>query len=247
MPKSKHRFIKNISPKVKEKVNATWFNRIADLFDPNSQGNILGEQIAHLILYANDNVRFNDVTNLLNKSFPESLLVIKQEYSKESSKVHTDPTDQLSTVTKGSHFHCFITYQCSPSLDPHKSFRSKVREMLKNKGNKSMLKPAVEKMRSVDYARPYKFTGYNIITDFNKYDTQHLALWDVFYETSDERRAAIKANTIGQRCLVNITNNNAMKVLNWMAYIAKRATSKGRKNCIVTDNRVSFENLLSAA
>ena len=249
MPIAKDNFIKLMSESVQKDSNKTWFNKLAALFDHNNPSNLYSENIAHLVLYATDRVKFNDVTNILSKAFPESLFIIKCEQTKNATvKAKTDTEDtedteeDLTKIVKGVHFHCYITYNCKAGINIHKSFKSKVREILKNdkKANKWLLKPSADKMKPIDTVRPWKFTGYNIVTDNNKYDHAHLAEWDVFYNTVETRRSAYFNETLGSKCVVSINHNNAFKVLNWVAYATKNRTASGRKSFLIKDNRKSI-------
>lgn len=245
MPIAKDNFIKLMSESVQKDSNKTWFNKLAALFDHNNPSNLYSESIAHLILYATDRVKFNDVTNLLSKAFPDSLFIIKCEQTKNATvkaKTDTEDTEEdLTKIVKGVHFHCYITYNCKAGINIHKSFKAKVREILKNdkKANKYMLRPSADKMKPIDAVRPWKFTGYNIVTDNNKYDHAHLAEWDVFYNTVESRRSAYFNETLGSKCVVSINHNNGFKVLNWVAYATKNRTANGRKNFLIKDNRNS--------
>jgi hypothetical protein len=244
---AKDNFIKLMSDNVQKDSNATWFNKLAVLFDHNNSSNLYGENIAHLILYANDRVRFNDVTNLLSKAFPESLFIIKCEHSEKGTvKANTDVESEEETkINKRAHYHCYITYNCKAGICIHKSFKSKVREMLKNKKstNRYMLRPSAAKIKPIEAVRPWLFTGYNIVNDDNNYDPAHLAEWDVFYNTPEARRSAYFNGKLGDKSVVPITHSNGLKVMNWIAYATKNRTVKVRKNFIIVDNREAIKRV----
>lgn len=239
---TKDNFIKLMSTQVQKDSNPVWFNKLAVLFDHNNPSNLYNENIAHLILYANDRVRLNDVRKLLSSKFTNSLIIIKAEETKRGTvKANTDTEENESKqrIDKRKHFHCYITYSCSSDVCIHKSFKSTVRELLKDTktANRYLLKPAESKMKPIDYVRPWWFTGYNIVTDKNKYDPAHLAEWDVFYPSPMARRNAYFNETIGNKCVVKITHKNCFRVLNWLAYGTKSRTKNGHKSFVIVDNR----------
>lgn len=241
MPVAKDNFIHSMSDSVQNDSKTEWFNKLAVLFDHTNPVNLYGENIAHLILYATDKTNITSVKKLLSNHFSDSLLVIKEEEStraKVKASTTTEETEEKEAIAKGKHYHCYITYSKQKDVNIHASFKAKIREMLKNnKANRYMLKPSDSKMKPADFGRPWKFTGYNIITDSNNYDHAHLAQWDVFYNTTDARRNAFFNQTLGSKCLVSITHSNGLKVLNWMSYSTKKRTSKNQKGFVVIDNR----------
>ncbi|MCO7251665.1 hypothetical protein [Pseudoalteromonas sp. Ps84H-4] len=242
MPLKTDPFINLMSDNVQSDYNKNWFNKLSSLFDHSNTQNLYSENIAHLILYATDRVKFNDITNLLSKAFPESLIIIKCEHTNKGTVTAVTGTEE-ATINKRTHYHCYITYSANAGVNIHKSFKSKVREMLKNDKSKNrfMLKPSGKNMKPIDSVRPYKFTGYNIVTDNNNYDSAHLAEWDVFYGTTEARRSAYFNGTLGNKCVVKVTHSNCFRVMNWIAYGTKNKTSKGRKNFIIIDNRETLQ------
>ena len=221
----KNSLINVMSNTVKSDSGVAWFNRVAKLVDRGDVSNIFNERVAHLILYSNNHVLINDVKVMLSKSFVNSLFVIKCEVSKEKALVSTDTKD--INIVKNKHFHCYITYRSPKGINPHLSFKSTVREMLKNKGRKLNLQPAEY---SIGSKLKYKFTGYNIVNATKDYNG-----WDVFFNSREERLA--DTNKLNRCLSVPVDVNSCINVLNWISYITKKRTSLGRKNCIVVDNR----------
>lgn len=241
MPLVKNKLIDEMSPAVRRDSKLSWFNKLASLFDANSPGHIYGERIGHLILYANDHVRFNDVSLLLSKSFPGSLYIIKCEKGSGFLDARTDIDGDSSVIPKSLHYHCYITYSPAGDVDPDRSFKHAVFAMLSNRKKNcrfvALVKPAKKKMSKLDYSRNYKFLGYNLVTARNLYDKEYLRSWDVFYQTPSLRGCDVIDGGVNKRCLAVVNEANALRVLNWLAYASKENTAHGRKNCIIKDNR----------
>lgn len=226
-----------LSESVETGSNPAWLSKIKPYFAVGNSSNLLGENIGHLILYAGKKTKFEHVTKMLRTHFPNSFILVKQERSKQKVDVETGADGALAEVVKGLHFHCFLTYTPKDlSKNPHLSFESKVREMLKGK-----VKPKPENMKPIDRVKPWKYTGFRKISDKNRYNygDEHLKNWDVFFSTIEDRRQAESNREVGKRFLVHITPENLNRVLNWVAYAAKIKTAEGRKNCIIYDNRCS--------
>lgn len=238
----KNKLIEKMSDSVKRDSKVVWFNKIASLFDINDPNHIYGERVGHLILYANEHVKFSDVTTLLTAAFPRSLLMVKCERSSGSSHVHADGDGGSSDIIKSLHYHCYITFSSRKDGVSHdRSFRHTVFSMFTNqkKGARfsALIKPPEDKMKPLDYFRNFKFLGYNLVTAMNKYNKSYMDKWDVFYSNSSQRSAAAFNNRADKKCLALVSEDNALRVLNWMAYAAKEDTAYGRKNCIIIDNR----------
>lgn len=242
LPTCKNPLIEVMSPAVKRDSKVAWFNKVAALFDKNDPGHIYGERVGHLVLYANEHVRFSDVTSLLCKAFPRSLLMVKCERSTGVSTVYADGAGGSSDIVKSLHYHCYITFSPKGNdVDPDTSFKHTVFSMLTNKKKggrfSALVKPPEDKMKPLDYFRNFKFSGYNLITATNKYNKEYMDKWDVFYPSSSKRSSDNFNNKTDKKCLALVSDDNAMRVLNWMAYAAKEDTAHGRKNCIIIDNR----------
>lgn len=224
-----------LSPSVESGSHQAWLEKIAPYFDASNPHNLYGESIAHLILYASGKTRFEHVSRLIKDHFPDSFILVKQERSKDKVEVDTGEKGVHTEIVKGLHYHCFLTYTPKDqSKNPHLSFESKVREMLKGK-----VRPKTSNMKPIDHYKSWRYTGFRKISDKNRYNygESHLKDWDVFFNTIEERRLAESNRDVGKRFLVNITHENSNRVFNWVAYAAKKKTAKGRKNCLIYDNR----------
>lgn len=225
MPTPHHPLIKSIHKKFQADANISWFNRLVKLFDQKNPANIYGERVAHLILHAHDNKRFAQVTEFLSKSFPNSLIFVKQEDSNEETEVQ-DGLYESSTVkiNKGLHYHCYITYKCEEGKDVHKSFRATVREALKNKTNNK-----TRNLHPTDTS--YRFKAYNVVTG-----AKYLNEWDVF--NSNYQEYSLSEKTKNFKCVsMQVTNETMIRILSWMSYATKNKTSNSNRNCLIIDNR----------
>lgn len=225
MPTPHHPLINSIHRKFKADANISWFNKLVKLFDQKNPENIYGERVAHLILHAHSNKRFAQVTGFLSKSFPDSLIFVKQEDSNEETEVQDGLYDSDTVkINKGLHYHCYITYKCEDDKDIHKSFRATVREALKNKANNK-----TKNLHPTDTS--YRFKAYNVVTA-----AKYLNEWDVFNCNYREYLESIESKSYA--CVSMTINSETMiRILSWMSYATKNKTSKSKRNCIVIDNR----------
>lgn len=218
MPKPHHPLINRVNPAVQKDCNISWFNRIVELFNRSNPNHIYGERIGHLILHAHSNKRFTHITEFLTKHFPDALILVKEEVSKETTKAIRDKKEEV--IIKDLHYHCYITYKPVEGVNPDASFRAKVREILKNKG------------REKNYHKEdssYRFRAYNVATS-----AKWFGAWDVFYNSYPEYLE--QGNNY--KCIsLPVTEDTKIRILSWLSYAAKKATSRSNRNCRIIDNR----------
>lgn len=218
MPTPHNPLIKKMNPSVQKDCNISWFNRIVKLFDRSNPNHIYGERIGHLILHAHSNKRFTHITEFLSDHFPDSLILVKEEVSKETTKAIRDKEEEV--IIKDLHYHCYITYKPSGDVNPDASFRSKVREILKNKGRE-------KNFHKEDSS--YRFRAYNVVTS-----AKWFGAWDVFYNSYAEH---LEQGT-DYKCLsLPVTEDTKIRILSWVSYAAKKTTSRSKRNCRILDNR----------
>ena len=223
MPRIKDKLINQCCGAVQRDSKLTWFNKIARLFKRSTPNNLYGEKFAHLILYANENVRAEIVTKMLKETFKDSFILVKSERSEEKGKVTAIGSDNTtSDIKRGLHYHCFITYDCKEGVNPDLSFKSTVREMLKNRGKKLMVNKS---------KKHFRFRGYNIVSDSKFYDQ-----WDVFHASAEDWKQS-RDQGIYKYISLPITEHTQYRLLNWLASCTKERTSARNRNCMIHDNR----------
>lgn len=232
MPKrlEKNILINNMCNAVKHDSKTIWFNQLCNEF-ANHQ--LHGKQFAHLILHTKkQNIRYEQVIALIKETFSDSFIVIKQELAEETTTALTSlDSETETTITKGLHYHCFISYECANDINIHKSFRSKVQHMLKNsKRGKTF--------STTDNS--YMFCAYNIINNSRYYPRR-----DVFHNSHEEHKTAKLFSEY--KCISqSVTNDNMHKILNWIAYATKTKTAYGQRAFKIINQLPSEQQQLAA-